>query len=304
MQDLNHSFNLDAHIEKIKDDLKPPVGNKCIFNEKMTFMVVGGPNQREEYHIECGEELFFQLKGGMDLWIVEKGTKRLIRIEEGEMFLLPPRVPHNPRRYPDTVGLVWERVRGPEETDGMRWYVDATGPVNMDILYEEYFHCINLGTQLKPIIQGFLATESFATRVPMEGMPMATTPVQIDPTATEPPTFLLESAITAAPFGVSTIVDGEFKVLLVKGDYDGSVDMTGISQATAWAWRAGTGGATSMTAPEGDVHSMSQGSVVYLKREAEAAAQAAAVTVKQSGAHAAFIIVHNETEFEKPADWN
>ena len=54
----------------------------------------------------------------MDLNIMEKGRPRTINIKEGEIFLLPARIPHSPQRYADTVGIVFERKRKPGELDG------------------------------------------------------------------------------------------------------------------------------------------------------------------------------------------
>ena len=43
-------------LEAIKPQLKPPVGNKLMFGDgQQKVMIVGGPNQREDYHIEEGE---------------------------------------------------------------------------------------------------------------------------------------------------------------------------------------------------------------------------------------------------------
>ncbi|XP_030045364.1 3-hydroxyanthranilate 3,4-dioxygenase-like [Microcaecilia unicolor] len=83
-------------------------------------MFVGGPNQRKDYHIEEGEELFFQVKGDICLKIIQHDKHRDIYIREGEMFLLPARIPHSPQRFADTVGLVFERERLKTETDGLR----------------------------------------------------------------------------------------------------------------------------------------------------------------------------------------
>ncbi len=43
----------------------PPVCNKLMHNGQLVIMFVGGPNSREDYHIEEGEELFYQIKGAL-----------------------------------------------------------------------------------------------------------------------------------------------------------------------------------------------------------------------------------------------
>ena len=76
--------------------LKPPVGNQCVYqDEDFIVMVVGGPNSRKDYHWDEGEELFYQLEGNIKVQIQEDGKAVEVAIREGEMFLLPPRVPHN-----------------------------------------------------------------------------------------------------------------------------------------------------------------------------------------------------------------
>lgn len=44
-----------------------------------------------------------------------------LRFDQGNIFLLPGRVPHSPQRYANTMGLVIERERKKEELDGLMW---------------------------------------------------------------------------------------------------------------------------------------------------------------------------------------
>lgn len=48
-------INLQQWVEDHRAELKPPVGNKLIYYDQFKVMVVGGPNQRKDFHIEDGE---------------------------------------------------------------------------------------------------------------------------------------------------------------------------------------------------------------------------------------------------------
>ncbi|XP_019404947.1 PREDICTED: 3-hydroxyanthranilate 3,4-dioxygenase isoform X3 [Crocodylus porosus] len=129
--------NVRKWIEENKADFLPPVCNKLMHRYQLNVMFVGGPNQRKDYHIEEGEELFYQVEGDMCLKIIENGNHKDIFIREGEMFLLPARIPHSPQRYTNTVGLVIERKRLKTETDGLRFFSSSqyrTGKPNPDEL--------------------------------------------------------------------------------------------------------------------------------------------------------------------------
>jgi 3-hydroxyanthranilate 3,4-dioxygenase len=140
--------------------LKPPVGNKLVYEDSdFIIMVVGGPNARKDYHYDEGEEFFYQLEGSITLKVVEGGVPRDIPIREGEIFLLPPKVPHSPQRPANTVGLVIERKRVPGEMDGFQWYCEKCG----NKLYEEFTQLTNIVTQLPPIFDRFYNSVDHST---------------------------------------------------------------------------------------------------------------------------------------------
>ena len=145
-------FNFRQWIESHRHLLKPPVGNKLLFPVgDFILMVVGGPNARSDFHVDPGEEFFYQVEGNMTLRTLQDGRIVDIPIREGEMFLLPPNLPHSPQRQPDTVGLVIERRRLPGEKDGLQWYCGTCSHK----LYEEFFELTNIETQFPPVFQRY-----------------------------------------------------------------------------------------------------------------------------------------------------
>jgi len=153
-------YNLSAWIEENRSLLKPPVGNKMVWSDsEFLVMVVGGPNMRKDFHIEDGEEFFYQVEGDITVRIIEDGKPRDIVIKQGEMFLLPAGVPHSPQRPANTVGLVIERQRKTGELDHLRWYCEQCG----EVLHDAAFQLVDLGLQLKPVIEEFYASESQRT---------------------------------------------------------------------------------------------------------------------------------------------
>ena len=154
-------FNIQTWIDEHRHLLKPPVGNQQVFKDNQDFivMVVGGPNARKDYHVDAGEELFFQQEGTMTVKIIEDGKPVDIEIKAGEMFLLPPNVPHSPRRPAGTVGLVLERYSTPGEVDGFQWYCENCGHK----LHEEFAEITDIVAQLPPIMNKFWASEELRT---------------------------------------------------------------------------------------------------------------------------------------------
>lgn len=155
-------LNLPKWLAENGHLLKPPVNNYCIYAGKdHIVMAVGGPNERNDYHVNETEEWFYQYKGGMLLRVVDGDEFKDIRIGEGEMFLLPANTPHNPVRFADTVGIVIERVRPADAVDRLRWYCRAGQHRTPTIIREEALHVTDLGTQLKPLIQRWQADAEY-----------------------------------------------------------------------------------------------------------------------------------------------
>lgn len=146
------AFNFADWIERHREFLKPPVGNRLVFEDsEFIIMVVGGPNARTDYHDDPGEEFFYQLEGEMVLRTVQDGRRVDIPICAGEILLLPGHVPHSPQRAANSVGMVVERKRRAEEQDGFLWFCDHCDAQ----LYAEYVHVSDIVKQLPPIFDRF-----------------------------------------------------------------------------------------------------------------------------------------------------
>jgi 3-hydroxyanthranilate 3,4-dioxygenase len=157
---VTRPFNFKKWIDENRDSLKPPINNKVVYKDaEFIVMVVGGPNARKDYHFNESEEFFYQLQGDIKVQIQEDGKAVEVDIREGDIFLLPPRVPHNPRRFKDTIGLVMERKRRPGEKDGLLWFCEQCNHK----LYEEYFDLQDITTQFQRTFKTFYSSETLRT---------------------------------------------------------------------------------------------------------------------------------------------
>jgi 3-hydroxyanthranilate 3,4-dioxygenase len=155
-----HAFNFREWIEANRAQLKPPVGNKRVFRDgDFIIMVVGGPNARKDYHVDPGQEFFYQLEGEMVLKTMQDGRAVDLPIRAGEILLLPGLVPHSPQRAAGSVGLVIERARRAGEQDGFQWYCERCGAR----LYEEFFVLTDIEKQFPPVFERFYASQDKRT---------------------------------------------------------------------------------------------------------------------------------------------
>ena len=153
-------INFKEWIDDNRHLLKPPVGNQVVYKDTdFIVMVVGGPNARKDFHYNEGEEFFYQIEGDMNLPIITNGEVQNIEIKEGEIFLLPPRIPHSPQRGPNTVGLVIERIRKENELDACIWYCDNCTKE----LHRASFHLDDIVTQLTQLLDTFYSDEALRT---------------------------------------------------------------------------------------------------------------------------------------------
>ena len=158
---VREPFNLQKWIDEHRHELKPPVGNRNLYKESGDYivMIVAGPNARKDYHYNETEELFYQVEGDITVRIQDEGKRRDVTIKEGEMFLLPAKVPHSPIRPEGSIGLVVERKREPHHKDGLMWFSETANAK----LYEEYFHLTDIEKDFLPVFRRFYADEKLRT---------------------------------------------------------------------------------------------------------------------------------------------
>jgi len=119
--------DLKRWIEENRHLFRPPFKTNNVLAHYRDFIVLilSGPNARLDFHIEPGEEFFYQIHGDIELHIKPENERRqVVRIREGEIFLCPGGLAHSPRRGEGSWGLVLERKRKPDEEEGFLWFCE------------------------------------------------------------------------------------------------------------------------------------------------------------------------------------
>jgi 3-hydroxyanthranilate 3,4-dioxygenase len=120
-------INLNGWIDRVRERLRPPVGNQQIWADAdLIVTVVGAPNERTDFHDDPLEEFFYQFRGDAYLIIHDRGRFERVALKEGDVFLLPAHVRHSPQRPGnESLCMVIERARPAGSLDGFEWYCAA-----------------------------------------------------------------------------------------------------------------------------------------------------------------------------------
>jgi 3-hydroxyanthranilate 3,4-dioxygenase len=162
MTGLNPVFNFTQWVQENKDLLKPPVNNRQMWQAQGDFIiqVVGGPNERTDYHWDPYEEWFYQVKGDMHVDLMTEDGPQTVHVREGEMWLLPRRMPHSPQRpEPGSVGVVIERIREEGVLEKFQWYCLECG----SLVHEAALQVRDIVVDLPPVFEEFYASKEYRT---------------------------------------------------------------------------------------------------------------------------------------------
>jgi 3-hydroxyanthranilate 3,4-dioxygenase len=104
--------------------------------------------------------LFYQLEGDITVKTQQEGQCVEVKLSAGDMFLLPPRIPHNPSRSAGSIGLVIERVRkGTSMKDGLLWFCEKCN----HSLHSVYFSQENIENDFLPRFKEYYGNEDMRT---------------------------------------------------------------------------------------------------------------------------------------------
>ena len=161
-QAVPETVDFEEWLDANRHLLKPPVGNKQLFptGADLITMVVGGPNQRTDFHVDPYEEFFYQVKGDMHVNVMTDAGPARVDIREGQMWVLPRNLPHSPQRPESgSIGLVIERVREPGTLEKFRWYCENCNA----IVHEVELQVTDIVKDLPPVFTAFYESEAART---------------------------------------------------------------------------------------------------------------------------------------------
>jgi len=160
--DFLSTFNLKRWVAENQSYFNPPFRtNKLLVHHKdFLVMVLRGPNTRLDFHIEPGDEFFYQVEGDMELHLKPEGERRqVVQIKEGEIFVCPGGLPHSPRRFDNTWGLVIERKRRLGEKEEFAWFCEKCD----ELVLSRIMDPDNIPAQVSQVYQEFNDNDQLRT---------------------------------------------------------------------------------------------------------------------------------------------
>ncbi|MEV0279704.1 3-hydroxyanthranilate 3,4-dioxygenase [Streptomyces sp. NPDC050610] len=162
MSSIPPVINFPRWIEEHEHLLKPPVNNRQVWEPMGDFIVqvVGGPNERTDFHVDPYEEWFYQVKGDIHVNLrTDAGIER-VDIREGEMWMLPREIPHSPQRpEPGSIGIVMERIREEGVLEKFQWYC----PNCLELVHEVELQVRDIVKDLPPVFTRFYESQDKRT---------------------------------------------------------------------------------------------------------------------------------------------
>ena len=160
--DLFPTYHLKRWVAENQDYFNPPFRTNRLLVQHKDFLVLilRGPNARLDFHIEPGDEFFYQVEGEMELHLKPEGERRqVVKIKEGEIFVCPGGLPHSPRRFDNTWGLVIERKRRPGEKEEFTWFCEKCDALVLNRVVNQG----NIPALVEQVYQEFNDNEKFRT---------------------------------------------------------------------------------------------------------------------------------------------
>lgn len=151
-------LNFNKWVEEHEHLLRPPVNNQQMYSPDGDFIiqVVGGPNQRADYHVDPYEEWFYQIRGNMHVDVMDEGEPKTIHIKEGDTWLMPAYLPHSPQRPEEgSIGIVVERIREEGTLEKFQWYCFDCH----HLVHEVELQVRDLVKDMPPVFEAFYADE-------------------------------------------------------------------------------------------------------------------------------------------------
>jgi 3-hydroxyanthranilate 3,4-dioxygenase len=140
-------FNLQEWIDQNRGDW----GQRRVIWQDSDFIafVTRGPNRRKDYHINPGDEIFYQLEGELNLHYLKDDKHEIALLAAGDVFLLPAKIPHSPRRGDGSWTFVIERRRAADETDRFVWPCEKCGNnlYGTDVRFDDPGGAVNQATE-------------------------------------------------------------------------------------------------------------------------------------------------------------